>query len=893
MKKKSHRFARISAMFLVGILSFVPMTSFAGDSYDALGESSDFSSFTRDGITYYDIYGGQKTGRPSIDNLENLIKDSIYNKPMNADSSKKTPAEYWAGLARGIYASNRESYYSYGGKSFQSRFQSNPGKDNAYGNLMEAFTRPSSIKYYNTKKHAERLKDVVTQMTGVQTAKNLNDVQEAAYYQLSHLNSGKIKASDFRKHSSLKAMADDTGDGKVLYNLLATRDREGGTFRYGYSCLGIAYSNFSVSPISAEENGSNSTGVTTALKGYDSLDEAKNEVKAGKSISGFTSSVDDKVTKDSFKNSSTMEQSKTLTTGESKSETMSSTISHSEQVSFSTSQKAIFTFGKDDVFFRGGMEFEFTEGKLWENGVSDTASTEQHSSTESSVSLTLPGHTAATQSLVNSSFTDVMTYDCPVRISYTVTIFSYSGCYYDDNVATTYFTSKGYNQNGFITQFKDAHNNLRERVEHKGDAGFDRSNGLTKGIKVKHGYSRSSFDWDTPWVDHLDYGAIEKEIKGMDGLKYSDSIDNLTENQPISLAGAKLERHGKGNQAFISAILPIYTIREVTLQNPEDGEKKVKEGESLYLRNIKMDATDVENGDFYGFKASKGTWKIVNEDGKEVKSDVISLTRNSSGDYVIKGLKKGTAHVKYSVGTKAYQLFDEKTDESDPKSYVYVNPSDVETPVIDITVKKKKEKAEASKAKSNIIENSKTSGTDKAQKNSKLPEISKEEETNILKTLDCEAEQCSVAEASLYLKNSLGAQSDLNEQLYATALKQMAKDKLKSGSTHQQYEIDAVVWALKSGLFDEMDGGMYASTRGITELEFAELVYKGMKTFGKDVKCKDVLKDYSGTENLDEFERKAMNWAIGKGILSKEEQESRKVNPNRIVSDKEASAFLK
>lgn len=111
---------------------------------------------------------------------------------------------------------------------------------------------------------------------------------------------------------------------------------------------------------------------------------------------------------------------------------------------------------------------------------------------------------AATQSLVNSSFTDVMSYDCTVRISYTVTIFSYSGCYYDDNAATTYFTSKGYNQNGFMTQFKDAHN--------------------------------------------------------------------------ISLAGAKLERHGKGNQAFISAILPIYTMRKIALTNPEDGNQKLKEG---------------------------------------------------------------------------------------------------------------------------------------------------------------------------------------------------------------------------------------------------------------------------------------------------------------------------
>ena len=877
----------LSAMILAIILGLNPIRVFAGDEYKPLGKPEDFKSFVRDGITYYDIYGGATNGRPTINNLENLIKDSIYNNPVNADASSKTPAEYWAGLARGIYASNQESFYSYGGHPFKSRFQMNPGQKNSYGNVMEAFTRKDGVKYASSKKGPERLKDVVTQMTGMQTASNLNEVQEAAYSQLAHLNSGKIKASDFRKHSSLKAMAEDKSDGKVIYNLLATRDREGGTFRYGYTCLGIAYSNFSVSPITGvlNEGDTNSTGATTALKEYDTLDEAKNDVKLGKNISGFSSSVDDKVTKDSFKNSSTKEQSKTMTTGESKSETLSSTVSHSEQVSFSTSQKASFSFGLEQAFFKGGMEFEFTEGKLWEKGVSDTSSTEQHSSTESSVSLSLPGHTAATQSIVNSSFTDVMSYDCPVRISYTVTIFSYSGCYYDDNAATTYFTSKGYNQNGFMTQFKDAHNNLAARVEHAGDAGFDQSNGITKGIKVKHGYSRSSYDWDTPWVDHLEYGEIEKRIKEMNqGPSYDDSIRKLTENQPISLTGATLERHGKGNQAFISAILPLYTIQEVTLKKPEDGNQTLTKGDSLYLRNVKLEATDVENGDFYGFKASKGTWEITDEDGKKAESDVISLTKNSSGDYVVKGLQKGTAYVKYSVGEKAYRLFNESSDEDDSATFVYVNPSVVETPIIEICVKEKK-KAE------NPSENvNKTNQSTEAAEN--LPKISQEEETKVLHTLDCEDEQCSVAEAALYLQNYLNAKLNLNEQLYVKALKEMVEEGNSRLDTKEQKEISAVVWALKSGLFDEMAGGMYASTKGISELEFSELVYKGMEKMGRNVESTDVIDEYEGSNRLDRFERKAMNWAINQGILSETEEQEKVVQPDRTLNEKEVTDFL-
>ena len=301
------------------------------------------------------------------------------------------------------------------------------------GDLQDALCTEEGGKYYNGGPSSDRQKDILTSgIAGIQTASNLNDVQEAAYYALSHMNSGKIKTSDFRKFSSLKAMEDDKGDGKVLYNLLTTRDRQGKTFRYIYNCMGIAYSNFTVTPISAPVDGSKSTGVTTALKDYDNLDDAINDVKSGKSIDGFTASEDDKVTSDSFRNSSTGEQSKTLTLGERKAETLSSTVSHSEQVSFSSTQSANFHFGTDAAFFKAETGFSFTEGKLWENGVSDSNSTEKEESSESSLSLNLPGHTAATQSIVDTTSIETMVYDCPVRISFTVTIFSYNGCYYDD-----------------------------------------------------------------------------------------------------------------------------------------------------------------------------------------------------------------------------------------------------------------------------------------------------------------------------------------------------------------------------------------------------------------------------------------------------------------------------
>ena len=145
----------------------------------------------------------------------------------------------------------------------------------------------------------------------------------------------------------------------------------------------------------------------------------------------------------------------------------------------------------------------------------------------------------------------------------------------------------------------------------------------------------------------------------------------------------------------------------------------------------------------------------------------------------------------------------------------------------------------------------------------------------------------------LFLKNSMDAESDLSEQIYTRALMQLASDQIDSNDTHAKCEIDAIVWGAKAGLFDEMDRGMLASQSGITEVEFAEIAYKGAVLNGDDVSCDDVIGDYAGADSLDSYEKKAMNWAIGKGLLSDKESSSKKLEPDRILSDSEAAAFFK
>ena len=372
-----------------------------------------------------------------------------------------------------------------------------------------------------------------------------------------------------------------------------------------------------------------------------------------------------------------------------------------------------------------------------------------------------------------------------MEISYTVTIFSYNGCYYDDNAKTTYFTSNGYSQSGFMTQFKNANQNLRDRKSR--DLGYDESHGLTRGIKVKHGYGRSTYTWDNPWVKHLDYSQIKSAMNEI-GVSpgYDDATGKLSDYRAISITGGELKRTGKGAQGSVGRILPLYTLNKVKLSNASDGEKDVVQGKTLNLSTIEINGIDEMDGVFYGFRADKGEWQLVDENGKTIKSsDVITLSQNSNGDYIVKGQKAGTANVKYFVKEEVYTLYSEEAGKIE-----YVKPSDVKSsPIIQITVAE----ASASDADTDV-----EAGADAADQpesdisqeaeDKAMPQISEADENDFVSALDCAPGQCSIAQAVLFVKNSLGADSDLNERIYTAVLMQLASDKIDSNSTKVSYE---------------------------------------------------------------------------------------------------------
>ena len=455
MKRLSKKTTAIlmSAMMILTCAAY-PTHAFAANNYNTLGKSEDFKSFVRTDnnqrTTYYDIYGGQTEGRKDVDDLNVLMEDTLYNSKVIG--TNYTPAQYWAAFANGVYAANPESYYSFNNRPYKDRFMNDVNGDRGYGNLYEALSSLTG-KTQATGKDAKTC-DIRTISTGKRTAKNLNQVQEDAFSLLVEVKPGRIKTSDFRKHASLKAMEEDKNSNQtVMYNLMATRDRQGSTFRYIYNCFGIAYSDFSITPVSAEYNEAekNSTGATPALRDEDTLDEALDKVKSGETIYGFSVKENASSHVASFKNESTQPATQQISTQTSISEKLSSTVSENKQVSFSQSENAKISLGSNQAFFHFETGITFTESELWGKGTSRTNETTKTETNTVTDTIQLPEHTGVTHSIMTTNYVYSMVYDCPVAISYTVTIFSYDGCYYDDAGKVASFVTSGYSQSAFMT----------------------------------------------------------------------------------------------------------------------------------------------------------------------------------------------------------------------------------------------------------------------------------------------------------------------------------------------------------------------------------------------------------------------------------------------------------
>lgn len=697
MKKK------MMALFLAFSLAFVslPVQAARYTKYDMVGSA--VQTFERDGVSYYDVEQGKTTARTDVDNIKTLAEKALYTPIEGTDYS---PAQYWASLATGIFSSNPSSWREYGNDSkhgsektagdFKDRFSADPKKKkNDFGNLYEALTdtEANSVSTKNTS--AYRKRDINMKSTGLVSAKNLNQVQDHAYELLVDINDRQLSTKQFKKTAPLEYMTNHKdSDGTVLYQLMATRDRIGKTYHFIYNCFGIAYYDFTISPFTGE----NGEGFVTAIDGYDSLEEAEDAVGSGVALKGFNANSNATPTSSYSKNEGTSEITDLLGTEWQNEHSMGSEFSTMEgfEASYGESGEIRIFDESNPIGLLFG--FEFTQSQLFEETLTESESVSQSVGSNQETTVTIPGHTKVMHTKLTENGSYEVAYDCPVKITYKVAIFSYNGEYYDDNAATYYTDTAGYEHRSFITTFGpdgngndqgvSAFDSLRDRLDT--DTGSERANALTRGIRNKYS-SNDDATWDTPWVRGLDFSDIEthcNNVKQSGQPDYSTSINTLCDYAPMSVTGGKFTRTGTRHTAIVGEAMQMYPLKEITLTHAENSDYELKVNTQIALRSeeFELNAFDSEGGEFHAFtdvdlKPEISSWYLCDKNGQKVNSsNVIQLTKDANGDYFVRGLKEGVAYIKYGIKDNYFTYL----DTADVTRYI--NSADVKTPMIKITV---------------------------------------------------------------------------------------------------------------------------------------------------------------------------------------------------------------
>ncbi len=695
MKKK------ITALVLALSLTCVSLPVQAAGrykQYDMVGSS--VQAFERDGVSYYDVEQGKTTARTDVDNIKALAKKAIYTPIEGTDYS---PSEYWVSLATGIFSSNPSSWREYDDDSkhgskksaddFKDRFNANPkeGK-NDFGNLYKTLTDTETKSISTENAGAYRKHDINMKSTGLVTAKNLSQVQDHAYELLVDINDRRLSTKQFKKTAPLEYMTNHKdSDGTVLYQLMATRDRIGKTYHFLYNCFGIAYYDFTISPFTGE----NGEGFVTAIDGYPSLQEAEG---SGVDIKGFNANSNASPTSSYSKNEGTNEITDTLGTEWQNEHSMTSEFSTMEGFEATYGEHGEVRIGADSSTVGFLFGFEFTQAQLFEETLTESESVSTTVSANQETTVTIPGHTKVMHTKLTENGSYEVAYDCPVKITYKVAIFSYNGEYYDDNAATYYTDTSGYEHRSFITTFgPDGNGNdqgisaldsLRDRLDT--DTGSERANALTRGIRNKYA-SKDDATWDTPWVRGLDFSDIEthcNKVKQSGQPNYNTSVNTLCDYSPMSVTGGKFTRSGTRHTAYVGEAIQMYPLSEITLTHAENANYELKANTQIALRSdaFELNAFDSKGGEFHQFALSDrkpwiSSWYLANSSGQKVdSSDVIELTEDANGDYFVKGLKEGVAYIKYAVKDNEFKY----ADTSDTTRYI--KNEDVKTPLIKITV---------------------------------------------------------------------------------------------------------------------------------------------------------------------------------------------------------------
>lgn len=557
---------------------------------------------------------------------------TLYKKAIQSNDFLKN----WASLAYNIFKSHPDSYWDTEGDGWDKDY----GKNGLYMDFVNYMLNAQSRHIEEAGLANENVAGYVS--SGLSVANSLAEVQARAADDIANLPNRKLTGADFLARHPMDALTADQR--LVLYSTVTAFDRYGRSEQIGYDSFTIAFYDFQLHVLSNEDQ---LTGQVIPVK-----NPAPKE--------GFVTLTENYGLSD-------ITGQATLANGVQ--ESLSTTITNSETYSFG--EKIGVTIGGDvkiPLLAEGKVNItgELTYDQIMETAYSETSTITETMDKSYTVTTTIPAHTVQVGQQTMAEETYMVSYDCPVGISYKVAIFSMCGTCYDDNAWVQQFDTAGYEQRSFVTIFggttdaPDAVESLYQRAEnHLGDTSYEKTYGCTEGTDDDGDVWCTGLNWSTI----IAQGAPSSSVTGLKGG--TALITALDGSYPMSEAGATTTVVQETISTTQGAAQPILPIASTFINWQLDDEWSLDRafeltvGETVPISSYRVKATDRDAVPYYGFVATKGTWKIVDATGQETTSDVAKMVYDPvTGAQILEATGEGTTYVKYFIPEKTYYTYD-------------------------------------------------------------------------------------------------------------------------------------------------------------------------------------------------------------------------------------------
>ena len=559
---------------------------------DGRGKAIGIKEIKMDDYTYYDL-SDNTSSEINPDYLGKILTNTVKGVEFG------TILREWANIAYGIFDTNTEyTYTSYDGESFAQKCGKGTSSHDAYCDMWALLGDKNS-------KDGGRKSKKSYSSTGLTVAESLDEVKNEMGNKIAEgIGQSNCSGSDVISQGEFdSALPTMTGHDKspVLYNIVTSVDSPGGVYLYTYNSYGLAFYDFTLSVL-ADEN-INYVIETDCGGGELTLDN----------LNTVTSHVVSQI------NNTGEDASITIITTNTSSETLTTSMEHSSALSFEQN------IGMEAEFKNITLSTSFTFGEAFTTTKGEEKSASHSSDSSGESTIVVPAYTQAVLKQEYGYGISNLSYNVPVALNFKVAVFAISGEVYADGMGICSFSTDNYDQRYYYTTFGEqsgnAYKDLRNRVENSASRGVDTKAGGTKAFFGEHGFF--SDDIKMPTICDVSWGSVGNTFakSSLKGKGLSDFCRMI----PMLATGAESTLRREIYRTEIPEYQPLYLPKTIRVKNLEEINQNVYNGATVNLSKMKVDAFNIYDIPYYGFKVADGHWEVCQ--GSE---DVFKITEGTN-----------------------------------------------------------------------------------------------------------------------------------------------------------------------------------------------------------------------------------------------------------------------